>query len=529
MARTVAYPKENRKGCRRFDESGISFKSKLGALPTFVLISGASSPSSSSVLDVGEKRTGHALPYMMVHRRVLLVTFPAQGHLNPSIQFAKRLIRMGVEVTFATSLSAHRRMTKTTGIPKGLNFSAFSDGYDDGFKSSDDPQHFMSEIRSRGSQTLREIITTSAEEGRPITCLVYTLLLPWAAEVACDLHIPSALLWIQPATVLDIYYYYFNGYGDTIRDNCNDPTWSIELPGLPPLNGRDLPSFVLPSSNDTYSFALPTFKEQLDTLDVETNPKILVNTFDELEPEALRAIEKLKLIAVGPLIPSAFLDGKDPSDTSFGGDLFQKSGDYLDWMNSKPESSVVYISFGSILTLSKQQKEEIARGLLESGRPFLWVIRAKENGEEEKDDDKLSCMEELQQQGMIVPWCSQVEVLSHPSLGCFVTHCGWNSTLESLVSGVPVVAFPYWTDQGTNAKLIEDAWKTGVRVKPNPDGVVEGEEIKRCIETVMGDGEIRGNEMRKNAEKWKDLARKAVNGGSSDMNLKAFVEEIAED
>ncbi|KAF5951094.1 hypothetical protein HYC85_013087 [Camellia sinensis] len=100
---------------------------------------------------------------------------------------------------------------------------------------------------------------------------------------------------------------------------------------------------------------------------------------------------------------------------------------------------------------------------------------------------------------------------SHPSLGCFVTHCGWNSALESLASRVPVVAVPGWSDQGTNAKMMTEVWGTGVRVKANEEGIIEGEEVKRCIEEVMG----------------KELTREAVKEcGSSDLNLKAFVEEI---
>ncbi|CAK9133717.1 unnamed protein product [Ilex paraguariensis] len=465
----------------------------------------------------------------MVHCHILFVTFPAQGHINPSLQFAKRLIQMGVEVTFVTSLSAHRRMTKTTGPPKGFNFATFSDGYDDGIKRSDfDPKKYMSEIRNRGSQTLREIINASGNEGRPITCLVYSLLLPWAAVVAREFHISAALLWIQSATVLDIYYYYFNGCFAINVENCEDPSWSIELPGLPLVKSHDLPSFILPANSDIFN-TLQSFKEHVETLDEETNPTVLVNSFDSLEPEALKVIDKYNLIGIGPLIPSAFLDGKDPSDTSFGGDLFDKSNAYTEWLDSKPKSSVVYISFGSRLSLPKRQMEEIARGLLESCRPFLWVVRAKQNGEEEREEDKLSCMEELEQQGMVVPWCSQLEVLSHPSLGSFVTHCGWNSTLESLITGVPVVAFPHWSDQTTNAKMIEDMWKTGVRVKPNGEGTVKGDELKQCIEMVMGGGE-RGEEMRRNARRWKDLAREAVNeGGSSNKTLKAFVQEIRED
>lgn len=466
----------------------------------------------------------------MVQPHVLLVTFPAQGHINPCLQFAKRLIRMGIEVTFATSVFAHRRMAKTTTstLSKGLNFAAFSDGYDDGFKADEhDSQHYMSEIKSCGSETLKDIILKSSDEGRPVTSLVYSLLLPWAAKVAREFHIPCALLWIQPATVLDIYYYYFNGYEDAIKGSTNDPNWCIQLPRLPLLKSQDLPSFLLSSSNEEkYSFALPTFKEQLDTLDVEENPKVLVNTFDALEPKELKAIEKYNLIGIGPLIPSTFLDGKDPLDSSFGGDLFQKSNDYIEWLNSKANSSVVYISFGSLLNLSKNQKEEIAKGLIEIKKPFLWVIRDQENGKGDEKEEKLSCMMELEKQGKIVPWCSQLEVLTHPSIGCFVSHCGWNSTLESLSSGVSVVAFPHWTDQGTNAKLIEDVWKTGVRLKKNEDGVVESEEIKRCIEMVMDGGE-KGEEMRRNAQKWKELAREAVKeGGSSEMNLKAFVQEV---
>ncbi|XP_010243149.1 PREDICTED: crocetin glucosyltransferase, chloroplastic-like [Nelumbo nucifera] len=467
----------------------------------------------------------------MSHPHFLLVTFPAQGHINPSLQFAKRLIRIGAQVTFATSVSAHRRMSNACN-PDGLTFAPFSDGYDDGFKLTDSVEHFLSELKRRGSETLRELILSLAREGRPVSCLVHTLLLPWAADVARNLDVPWALLWIQPATVFDIYYYNFTGYGDLICNNKNDNSYTVELPGLPPLTSRDLPSFLLPSN--TYAFALPIFHEQIETLERETKPRVLVNTFDALEPEALRVVEKIDLIGVGPLIPSAFLDGKDPSDKSFGGDLFHGSADYMEWLNSKADSSVVYVSFGSIALLPKRQMEELASALIESGRPFLWVIRKNENASEETKKEEeafLSRIEEQKREGMIVPWCSQVEVLSHPSVGCFLSHCGWNSTLESLVTGVRVVAFPQWTDQATNAMLIEGVCGTGVRVRAKEgegDGVVEREEIMRCLDMVM-EGE-NGEEMKRNARKWKELAKKAVKeDGSSDKNLRRFVEEIRKD
>ncbi|XVF65367.1 hypothetical protein PTKIN_Ptkin09bG0242700 [Pterospermum kingtungense] len=451
----------------------------------------------------------------------LLVTFPAQGHINPSLQFAKRLIRVGALVTLVTSVSARRRMAKVP-TAHGLSFSTFSDGYDEGLKPGDDKNFDTFEFMRRGKEALHDLVVSSDNEGKPITCIVYSILLPWATEVARKHSIPAAVLWIQPATVLDIYYYYFNGYEETIKGQAADHTSKcfIGLPGLPPLASRDLPSFVSPSN--AYPWALSLFQEQFEVLAQETNPRILVNTFEALEPEALKALEMFKMFAIGPLIPSAFLDGK--SDSSFKADLFQCSKDYIQWLDSKPKSTVIYVSFGSIAVLAKQQVEEIARALLASGRPFLWVLRKQEK----EEDDELSCKQELEQFGMIVPWCSQVEVLSHPSIGCFVTHCGWNSSLESLVAGVPVLAFPQWTDQGTNAKLIEDVWKTGVRVTANEEGVVEHDEIITCLDLVMGDCK-RANEVKRNVEKWKESAMEAAkDGGSSDLNLKAFVDDVTQ-
>ncbi|CAK9328793.1 unnamed protein product [Citrullus colocynthis] len=319
-------------------------------------------------------------------RRVFLVTFSAQGHINPSLQFAKCLTRHRLHVTFVTSLSAYRRMAQIPSLPN-LSFASFSDGYDDGFKPGNDPNHYLSEIERLSSIAIKEIIITNAEQGQPFTCVVYSILFPWVAAVARSLHLPSFLLWIQPATVFALYYYYYNGYKQTFNTIFNDTSKTIQLPGLPLLTAHDVPSFL--HSSNIYHFVLPIFQKLFELLllndyrDTANNntpiPMILVNTFDELEHDVLQAMGKFfHLLPIGPLIPSAFLDGQDPSDVSFGGDIFhcsKKNDDYIDWLNSKPEVSVVYVSFGSISTLSKLQNEEVARGLLSLRRPFLWVIR----------------------------------------------------------------------------------------------------------------------------------------------------------
>ncbi|XP_058759490.1 phloretin 4'-O-glucosyltransferase-like [Vicia villosa] len=460
------------------------------------------------------------------NHRFLIISYPIQGHINPALQLAKRLATLGANVTFATTIYLHSHLVNKPTTP-GLSFATFSDGYDDGLTTSDDKVivSYVSELTRRGSEFLKKIILSAKEENHPFTCLTYSILLPWAAKVARELHLPSVLLWIQAATVFDIYYHYFHEHGEYIKNISEE---AIELPGLPfSLKKCDIPSFLLASS--PYTFALPSVKEHIQILEEETNPRILVNTVEEFEYEALREVDvgKIEMIPIGPLIPSAFLDGKDPLDTSFGGDVISvdSEDDYLKWLDSKDELSVVYVSFGTLAVLSKRQMEEIARGLLDSGFSFLWVIRDTKSHD---DNDELSCREELERNvnGKIVKWCCQVEVLSHSSIGCFVTHCGWNSTLESLGSGVPMVAFPQWTDQTTNAKLIEDVWGSGVRMVCDEEGIVKAEEIRRYLDVVMGKGE-KGEELRRNAKKLKSLAREAVKeGGSSDKNLRRFLDDI---
>lgn len=122
-------------------------------------------------------------------------------------------------------------------------------------------------------------------------------------------------------------------------------------------------------------------------------------------------------------------------------------------------------------------------------------------------------MVETAKKGLVVSWCQQLEVLTHEAIGCFVTHCGWNSTLEGVSLGVPMVTVPGWTDQTTNAKFITDVWKVGLKALANSDGVVKREVLLQCIEEVMV-GE-RGNEIRQNATKWKVMAQKTFEFGGS--------------
>ena len=223
----------------------------------------------------------------------------------------------------------------------------------------------------------------------------------------------------------------------------------------------------------------------------------------------------------GPTIPSMYLDGRLDEDKDYGLSLFKPNANAcITWLDTKNTGSVIYVSFGSLASLGEEQMEELAWGLKGSNRQFLWVVR-----ELEKKKLPNNFIEEISEKGLVVSWCPQLEVLAHKSVGCFMTHCGWNSTLEALSLGVPMVAMPQWTDQTTNAKFVEDVWRVGVRVKVGEDGIVKKEEIEECIREVM-EGE-RGDEMKRNAERWRELAKEAVNeGGSSDNNIEEFVAEL---
>ncbi|KAK4349513.1 hypothetical protein RND71_032268 [Anisodus tanguticus] len=225
---------------------------------------------------------------------------------------------------------------------------------------------------------------------------------------------------------------------------------------------------------------------------------------------------------IGPTIPSMYLDKRLPDDKEYGMSLFKPmANECLNWLNRQPISSVVYVSFGSMAKLEAEQMEELAWGLKNSNKNFLWVVRSTEEPKLPKN-----FLDELaSEKGLVVSWCPQLQVLEHKSIGCFLTHCGWNSTLEAISLGVPMVTMPQWSDQPTNTKLVQDVWEMGIKAKQDEKGIVRREVIEECIKLVME--EEKGNVIRGNAKKWKELARNAMDeGGSSDKNIEEFVSKL---
>ncbi|XP_038888261.1 flavonol 7-O-beta-glucosyltransferase UGT74F1-like [Benincasa hispida] len=431
---------------------------------------------------------------------ILIVLYPAQGHINPMLQFSKRLQKRGLKISLVTTNFIART---SHSIPSSFPLLTISDGYDDGgFASAESAQIYLDSLRQFGSESLREVLLRLSTSASPADCVVYDSFLSWALDIANEFEISTAVFFTQSCAVADIYYHVYKGLIELPL-----PDRAIEIPGLPPLQPPEFPSFI---------HQLGTYPAYYDLLvnqyaNVDKADWIFCNTFYELEREVLECLKRIwpAIRAVGPSIPSGFLDGRIEDDRDYGFSLFNPDGDVsLKWLDGRRKGSVVYVSFGSLGKVPAEQMEEMAGCLKSSDWQFLWVVRTS-------DVEKLpkNFMAETRERGLVVRWCQQLEVLAHEAVGCFVTHCGWNSTLEGVSLGVPMVAVPGWTDQATNAKFITDVWKVGLKAPTNDNGVVNREALLQCIEEVMvGD---KSNEIRQNAGIWKVLAQQVFEAGGS--------------
>nr|AFK35372.1 unknown [Lotus japonicus] len=363
-----------------------------------------------------------------------------------------------------------------------------------------------------GPQSFAELIEKLGRTGYPVDCVIYDPLMPWALDVAKRFGIVGVAFFTQNLVVNSIYYHAHLG-------NLQAPLTEEEifLPGLPKLQHQDMPSFFFMKIVQD-PVVLELVVAQFSNIDKAD--WILCNSFYELNKEIADWTMKTwpKFRTIGPSIPSMFLDNQVKDDERYVVAKFT-SEECLVWLNDKPKGSVVYVSFGSIAALNEEQTVEMACGLRDSGSYFLWVVRDSDQIKIPKDFEKKS------EKGLVVTWCSQLTVLAHEAIGCFITHCGWNSTLEALSLGVPTVAMPQWSDQGTNTKLIVDVWKSGIRAPLDEKQIVRRDVLKHCIREILESE--KGKEIKSNALQWKNLTAAAISkGGSSHKHITEFVDSL---
>ncbi|KAK8506008.1 hypothetical protein V6N13_002657 [Hibiscus sabdariffa] len=446
---------------------------------------------------------------------VLILPYPSQGHINPILQFAKRLLSKGVKPALVTTVFLSNSSFSDLSS-SSIDLHTISDGFDEGgYDQAGSSDAYLPTFWSVGPKSFAALIKKLGETGHPVDALVYDGFMPWALDVAKQFGIPSAAFFTQSCAVNSVYYHVCKGHLQLPL-----PETPVSLPGLPTLEVSELPSFV--SIYGSYPAWFDVVVHQFSNVDGAD--WVFFNIFYELEAEAVDWMSKFwNVRTVGPTVPSVFLDKRIQNDKDYGMHLFKPNvSACMSWLSGKPKDSVLYISFGSYASPGIEQSAELASALKETGVYFLWVVK-----ETEKANLPNNFIEETSEKGLVVSWCPQLEVLSHDSVGCFLTHCGFNSVLEALSLGVPVLAMPIWTDQPTNAKHIEDVWGIGIRVRPDKEGTVRRETIKQCIAELVTEVGEKGKEIKKNSIKWKDLAKKAVDeGGRSDQNIDEFIAKL---
>ncbi|XP_010431232.1 PREDICTED: UDP-glycosyltransferase 72E1 [Camelina sativa] len=303
------------------------------------------------------------------------------------------------------------------------------------------------------------------------------------------------------------------------------------IPGCEPVRFEDTLETFLDPNDQLYREFVPY------GLAFSTADGIIVNTWDDMEPKTLKSLQDPNLlgrIARVPVYPIGPLFR--PVDQS------KTNHPVLDWLNKQPDETVLYISFGSGGSLSAKQLTELAWGLEISQQRFVWVVRPpvdssacsayfSVNSIEIRDDTPGYLPEgfvsRTHERGLVVSsWVPQAEILAHQAVGGFLTHCGWNSILESVVSGVPMIAWPLFVDQKMNATLLNEELGIAIRSKILPsEGVITREEIEALVRKIMVEEE--GCVMRKKVKKLKDTAVESLScdGGVAHESFLRITEE----
>ncbi|KAJ7539871.1 hypothetical protein O6H91_11G112800 [Diphasiastrum complanatum] len=470
---------------------------------------------------------------------VVMFPLPGTSHIIPACYLAKKLAAHGLFITFLCpdNVIDPGRAQLLTQDPN-INLVAFPENKFvlEGWSKSESVFDVLIEF-AQASLKLRGPFETFMEElmlthaASPI-CIISDNFLSWTQDIADKYKIPRYILDTSPAQLVALIFSVRTLKAQGLLPLSSSSSSTLSIPGLAPFPTRDCFSCLL-DSNPKY--LQDFFIEQFSR--VHEAAGTIINTFYELEAKTIEALRasalnpnKIGVWPVGPLLPSQLLQ-----PTLVSGTISQEVGQSIDkicmqWLDTRSVSSVLYVSFGSMFRASVAQIQEIELGLKASDQPFLWVLHSPPVSQSSEPASFCGLpgvsQSRVSGRGLILScWAPQQLILSHPSTGGFMTHCGWNSTLESITMGVPTIAAPQFGDQRTNCRLMVELLKMGVEAVRGADGIVDRKEVERAVRYVMASKE--GIAMRKRAQELGDSAKKAVAaGGSSEANLQAFVRHL---
>ncbi|OEL34316.1 UDP-glycosyltransferase 73C3 [Dichanthelium oligosanthes] len=462
----------------------------------------------------------------------VFIPLMAQGHLIPAVDTALLLATHGAicSIVGTPATAARVRRTVDSARQSGLTVRLVEfpldyaeAGLPEGADNMDNvPVEYMQNY-FHAIALLRAPIESYFRAHAPYpTCVVSDFIHPWTTVLAANLGVPRLSFFSMCAFCLLCQH---NVERFDAFEGVADHNEAVVVPGLEKrflVTRAQAPGFFRGSAE------WEEFADYIERARAEADG-VIMNTFEEMEPEYVAgyaAARKMRVWTVGPV---SLYHQRAATLAARGNAIAIDADECLRWLDGKEPGSVVYVSFGSIAQAVAKQAVELGIGLEASGQPFIWVLR----NAHEYDEAARAFLDELEARvagrGLLVRgWAPQVLILSHAAVGGFVTHCGWNSTLEAVTAGLPVVTWPHFTDQFLNEKFTVEVLGIGVSVgvtEPLMYQAVEKEimvgrdVVEAAVRSVMGGGE-EAEERRRRARALAVMARAAMQeGGSSHGNL----------
>ncbi|KAL4610062.1 hypothetical protein ACB092_08G025100 [Castanea dentata] len=443
---------------------------------------------------------------------VVALPYPGRGHINPMMNLCKQLVSKAPDILITFIITEEwLGLIGSDPKPSNINYATIPNVIPSELIRGKDFPGFVEAVGTKMGAPVEDVLDLLQP---PVTAIVIDPFLVWAVGLGNQRNIPVASLWTMSPSVFSVFHHFelLLQNGQFLLDFSERGDELVEcIPGVSATRIADLPI----TTHGDYLKALHRALECVSL--VSKGQYLLFTTFHELEAQAIDALKAnfpFPVYPIGPAIPYLELENNSSITNANNG------VNYFQWLDCQPPSSVLYISIGSFLSVSNAQMDEIVGGVRDSGVRCLWVSR----GEIGRFNDVFDDM------SLVVPWCDQLKVLCHSSIGGFWTHCGLNSTLEAIFAGVPMLTFPIVFDQILNCKQIVEDWKIGWRVKK---GVAAGNfvtrgDISELVRRFMDQKSEEGNEMRKRAKELRETSRQAIaKGGSSETNLDAFIRNIS--
>ncbi|KAF7818684.1 UDP-glycosyltransferase 73C6-like [Senna tora] len=470
------------------------------------------------------------------------VLFPmmAQGHMIPMIDIARILANRNIIITIVTTPQNAARFSPilARSIESGLQIRLVQlplpceeAGIPNGCENIDMLPSLGTAVSFFEANMLEEAVEKLFEELTPRpSCIISDMCLPYTSHIAAKFNIPR-IVFLGASCFYQLCMHNLRKHN--VLDKITTESEYFAVPYIPHQIEITKAQALATKVDERWK----AFIGKLIAAEVATYGMI-TNSFEELEGEYGREYKKVmkdKMWCIGPV---SLCNNDELDKAQRGNKTCTNEHRCMKWLDLQKPKSVVYACFGSICNLTSSQLIQLGLALEASNRPFIWVLREGSETEELKSWIREDGFEErTKARGIvIIGWAPQVLILSHPAIGGFITHCGWNSTIEAICGGVPMITWPLFGDQFFNEKLVVQILKVGIRVgveSPMIWGeekkigvVVKKEEIERAIEELMDDTK-EGEERRKRANEVAQMAKSAVEeGGSSHSNVSLLIQDI---